>query len=171
MRIDGSSNKNDWSVEVTEMDGSLWLRSDDNGFIPDSVHFVVQSGELKSGRSTIMDRLMYRALKSTQYPDIVYTLSSTDVAGEARGDTTSWTTTGTLDLAGVTDTVGTTVRGYRDPDGRFVFTGTHTMSMKEHDITPPTAMFGALHTREFVTIVFDLVFGDGEASETTQEGL
>jgi hypothetical protein len=163
MRIDGSSNKNDWSVEVDVMEGALWLSVQEDGYVPDSVYFMVPSGELKSDVSMIMDRLMYRALKTAQHPNIVYTLGSDGLVFESATDTTIWSTTGTLDLAGVTDTLGATVSSYEDADGNYVFAGAHTMSMKEHNIKPPTAMFGALHTREHVTIVFNLLFGESEA--------
>lgn len=160
MRIDGTSNKSDWSVEVTGMQGMLWGSLNDDGVEPDSVFFVTKSGDLKSGKSTIMDRLMYKALKSTEYPEIVYTLSSSGVVSEAADDTLRWSTSGALWLAGVSDTLAATVAGFKDSDGRHVFTGAHRMSMRQHEITPPTAMFGALHTSEWVTIVFRLVFGE-----------
>lgn len=161
VRIDGTSNKSDWAVDVTEMDGTLWLLESEAGFDPDSVVFRTRSAELKSGVSPIMDRLMYRALKSSTYPDIVYTLGSAGVVRAAARDTMRWKTIGKLDLAGVTDTLSATVSGYKDAaTGRFVFAGSHRMSMREHDVTPPTALFGALHTSEWVTVSFRLVFGE-----------
>jgi hypothetical protein len=159
MRIDGTSNKSDWSVEVTNMEGLLWIE-DGDAITPDSVFFSARGEDLKSGRSTIMDRLMYEALKTDQYSDIIYTLGSSGIQTVSEdNDAASWNTIGTLELAGVRDTLGARVSGYRD-GGRYVFTGTSSMSMREHEITPPTAMFGALRTREWVTIHFNLVFGD-----------
>ena len=72
---------------------------------------------------------------------------------------------GMLDLAGVRDTLATTVVGFEDTSGHFVFSGSRRMSMRQHDIEPPTAMFGALHTSEWVTIEFELVFGDSQPTE------
>jgi hypothetical protein len=158
VKIEGTSNKSDWSVEATSMDGALWL-GDGAAIDPDSVYFTAKSEDLKSGRSTIMDRLMYDALKTDQFADIVYSLGSSGIEAISPGDTASWNTIGSLELAGVTDTLGAEVWGYRD-GSRYVFSGTSSMSMREHDITPPTAMFGALRTREWVTIHFKLVFGD-----------
>ncbi|HUF09007.1 MAG TPA: YceI family protein [Rhodothermales bacterium] len=159
LRIDGTSNKSDWTVEVTEMDGMLWLSESEAGFAPDSVYFVTRGGDMKSGVSVIMDRLMYKALKTDQHPDIVYTLGSTGISRASSDDTLRWQTTGSLWLAGEADTLSTIVTGVEEAPGRFVFTGSHRMSMREHGITPPTAMFGALHTSEWVEIVFRLVFG------------
>jgi hypothetical protein len=141
MRIWGTSNKSDWTVDVTEMTGQIWLNLSDD--------------------STIMDRLMYEALKSDEHPAISYAIGPEGVTEVgAVEDTTVWATIGTLDLAGVRDTLAASIRGYRDGEGRFVFAGSHAMSMREHDIEPPTAMFGALRTREQITISFDLVFGE-----------
>ena len=166
MRIDGTSNQSDYSLDVNEMAGTLWLSTTEDGSEPDSVFFITQSGKLKSGKSSIMDRLMYKALKSSQYPDIVYTLGSSGVIGKSIGDTLVWRTTGALYLAGVSDTLAATVAGLEESPGRFVYSGTHRMSMRQHDITPPTAMFGALHTSEWVTITFNLVFGSSEIEST-----
>lgn len=162
VRIEGTSNKSDWTVDVTEMEGMLWISNSDDGFEPDSVWFRARTEDLKSGRSSIMDRLMYRALKSDEHPDIVFTLGSSDIESLAGSDTTRWSTTGMLELAGVGDTLAATVAGYKDSNGRLVFAGSHSMSMREHDITPPTAMFGALRTREKITIQFTLVFGKAD---------
>ena len=159
LRIDGTSNKSDWTVEVTEMDGMLWLSESGIGFDPDSVYFVTRGGDMKSGVSVIMDRLMYKALKTDQHPNIVYTLGSSGICRTGSDDTLRWQTTGRLQLAGVSDTLSAIVTGVEEAPGRFVFTGSHTMSMREHGITPPTAMFGALHTSEWVTVRFRLVFG------------
>ena len=159
LRIDGTSNKSDWTVEVTEMDGMLWLSESGTGFDPDSVYFVTRGGDMKSGVSVIMDRLMYKALKTDQHPDIVYTLGSAGISRAASDDTLRWQTTGSLWLAGVADTLSMIVNGVEETPGRFVFTGSHRMSMREHGVTPPTAMFGALHTGEWVTVRFRLVFG------------
>jgi hypothetical protein len=164
VRIDGTSNKSDFSVEVADMTGKLWVVIAERGFEPDSVYFITKSGGLKSGKSSIMDRLMYKALKSTEYPDIVYQLGSSGVSdgGSKDGAQAIWNTSGTLELAGVVDTLAAAVSGVEESAGRFVFTGKHRMSMRDHGITPPTAMFGALHTSEWVMISFNLVFGEAE---------
>lgn len=161
VRIDGTSNQSDWTVDATVMSGRLWVRISEDGLDPDSVVFKVSSPELKSGRSPIMDRLMYDALNTTEHPEIAYALGPAGVEpAPAVEDTLYWNTVGLLTLVGVTDTVSTIVAGYRDADGRLVFSGTYPMSMRDYGITPPTALFGALRTREDVTIRFRLVFGD-----------
>ena len=157
--IDGTSNQSDWSVDVTQMEGAVWLSEDDGSFRPDSVFFKAPGAEMKSGKSPIMDRLMHRALKVTEHPDIVYTLGPAGIQDGEPSDTTFWHTLGSLELAGVSDSLYSIVSGYKDGD-RYVFKGAHRMSMRQHDITPPTAMFGALHTSEWVTIAFELVFGE-----------
>jgi hypothetical protein len=161
MLIEGTSNKSDWTVDVTQLEGRIWLTIEDDSFRPDSMKFSTRVEDMKSGRSSIMDRLMYDALRSDEHPEILYSIGAEGIT--ERGvveDTTVWSTIGILDLAGVRDTLSASVRGYRDGDGHFVFEGSHAMSMREHDIEPPTAMFGALRTRDQITISFDLVFGE-----------
>ena len=156
--IDGTSNKSDWTVTVTEMDGTLTL--DDSGQPARAVVTVV-ADKIESNKSKIMDRLMYRALKTQNHPTITYTLTTVD--GQ-EGD--SLATTGEVEVAGVTKPVPMKVQWENGQGGEIRVRGSHSMKMTDHGMKPPTAMFGALHTGDEVMVHFDVVFAPAASTST-----
>lgn len=157
MRIDGTSNKSDWSLTVDKVQGTVWIIDGQDGPRPDSVSFVTLPADFEGSKSTIMTRLMNDALNTSEHPEITYSVGPSGIIEAAAGDTASWHTNGFLTVSGVTDTVYATVQGFAGADDTYVFRGTHRMSMKDHGIEPPTAMFGSLRTSEWVEIEFELV--------------
>ena len=148
--IDGTSNKSDWTVTATDISGNLLLNED--GY-PSQATVVVTAETIESNKSKIMDRLMYRALKVQAHPDITYTLTASD---PPMSD--SVMTTGEVRVAGVTRSASMHVLMESREDGTVRVVGSHPMKMTDHGMKPPTAMFGALHTGNEVTVHFDVVF-------------
>ena len=149
--IDGTSNKSDWTVTATEMSGTLVLDADGN---PAQATVSVAADKIESNKSKIMDRLMYRALKTQAHPIITYTLTS--VAGADEVDSLS--TSGEVEVAGVKQSAPLKVEWLSEDAGAGRVRGSHAMKMSDHGMKPPTAMFGALHTANEVTVHFDVVF-------------
>ena len=148
--IDGTSNKSDWSVSATEMDGSVVLSDDGQ---PLQATLTVVADKIESQRSKIMDRLMYRALKTQANPLITYTMTAIEGL-----DGDSLATTGEIEVAGVSNAAPLKVQWVAEEGGAVRVRGTHTMKMTDHGMKPPTAMFGALHTGNEVLVHFDVVF-------------
>ena len=156
--VDGTSNKSDFSVNASAVEGQFGVSGSGADISVASGEIVVQSKELKGGKSTIMDRLMYDALMVDDHPTITYQLTSADKATAAASDGTfTLATTGKLTLTGTTKDVSIEVTGKPQPDGSIRFTGSHPLKMSEYGMKPPTAMFGALRTSDDVTIHFDIV--------------
>jgi len=44
------------------------------------------------------------------------------------------------------------------PDGSVLFNGTQNINMKDYDVDPPKAMFGAIKAGEEVDVIFDAKF-------------
>jgi polyisoprenoid-binding protein YceI len=151
--VDGTSNQSDWTVYAEEVEGVIALRGND----VTRVRVEVQSGKMTSNRSTIMDRLMHTALKTSQHPTIVFVLTEPAGSSGTGSGTLTMTAKGTLTLAGETQPVEMTVTGQRLDAGRIRFTGSYPLSMSDYGITPPTAMFGALRTGADVVVHFDVV--------------
>lgn len=154
--VEGTSNKNDWTVEAKELSGFVVLRADGGAVEVSEGGFRVASRSMASEHGVIMDRLMRNALRSEEHPEIVYELVGAEAAG-ADGGRTTLTTTGRLTLAGVTKEIAQTVTAERLGDGRIRFTGSHPVDMVEYGITPPTAMFGSLRTARRTTVHFELL--------------
>lgn len=151
--IDGTSNRDDWTVHAREISGSA--NASDDAIVPNELEVIVDASRIESGESTIMDRLIRQALKVSEHPTITYEL----VRAEATdGDDAVLRTTGRLTLGGVTNEIEMDVEGERSADGSLRFTGSTPLKMTDYDLTPPTAMFGALRTADDVTVHFDVTF-------------
>ncbi len=160
--IDGTSNKTPhWTVHATEMEGHVVVSTAATATDPgeQSARLQVTSKMLKSKKSSIMDRLMYDALKIKEHDHIVYEMTSVESVTATGDNTFTMETLGNLTLAGETKQIAMTVEGTMQDDGTMVFTGSHTMLMSDYKIKPPTAMFGALHTGDEVVVHAELVAG------------
>ncbi len=167
MWIDGTSNKSDWTVTATEMTGHVTLNPTADTLQFEETRVVVASKKIVSNKSTIMDRLMYKALKATQHPQIEYALTSATVTAMA-GDSFTVDAVGNLMLAGVTKEITMPVEGKKLADGQYRFTGSYTLLMTDYKMRPPTAMFGALRTGDEVIVNFDLTLGPEMPKSGTQ---
>jgi polyisoprenoid-binding protein YceI len=154
--IDGTSNRDDWTVTAEQFEGHVTLNNNEGG-TPEilEARLLVKAQEMSGGRSSIMDRLMRDALKAQQHPDIEFNLTGVETDGNP--DNFTVTTTGDLTLAGVTRTIEVPLEGTSLGNGSYQFTGSYTLNMTDYDMSPPTAMFGALVTGEEVVVNFDIV--------------
>jgi len=158
--IDGTSNKTpEWTVHATELEGHVTMNPAATAADPgvESAMLKVTSKMIKSKKSSIMDRLMYDALKVKQHEHVVFDLTSVESVTANGADGFTMETRGNLTLAGQTKQIAMTVMGTMQADGTVVFTGSHTMLMSDYKIKPPTAMFGALHTGDEVVVHAELV--------------
>ena len=153
--IEGTSNRSDWVVHANEM--SAQATPSEASVAPSTLELTVTTAEIKSGSSTIMDRLMHEALNVAEHPTATYELVRAEPAGDA-----VLTTTGQLTLAGVTNEIEMQVESERGEDGSVRFTGTTPLKMSDYGMQPPTAMFGALRTGDDVTVHFDVAFVPAE---------
>ncbi len=156
--IDGTSNKNDWTVEASEMSGSFEL---EDGRVV-SAQFSVAAASIKGSSGVIMNRLISKALKTAAHPQITYVLTEV-VDSEAVEGGTRLSTKGTLTIAGVEQEIEMDVM-VSEADDLVRFVGEHPVSMPDYQMKPPTAFFGALHVGKDVVVRFDVVAGpSGEA--------
>lgn len=154
--VEGTSNKSDWSVKATELTGFVVLQLRQDELEVSSGSFTVPAKKIESEQGVIMDRLMHGALEANEHPTIVYQLDSATVTAAAEGAFTLGTT-GQVTIAGVSRPVREPVRAERLADGTLRFTGSHAVLMRDHGMTPPTAMFGTLRTGNRVVVHFELL--------------
>jgi polyisoprenoid-binding protein YceI len=155
--VDGTSTRDDWTVNAAEVSGSVSLADPASGEIRvQAGRFEVPAAKLQGGRSAIMDRLMHGALKAGEHPTITYQFvsGSTTPAGANRYNIA---TKGLLTLAGVTKEIDGAVVAERLANGTIRFTGSYPLLMTDYEITPPTAMLGALRTGDRVVVNFELL--------------
>jgi polyisoprenoid-binding protein YceI len=154
--VEGTSNRDDWTVNAAEVAGFVSLVEGGGSLQVEEGRFDIPSAKMQGGRSAIMDRLMHGALKSSVHPTITYRFMSGSASADGAA-TYNVATKGELTLAGVTREIEGPVVAERLADGSIRFTGSHPLLMSEYEITPPTAMLGALRTGDRVVVHFELV--------------
>jgi polyisoprenoid-binding protein YceI len=104
-----------------------------------------------------LDKNLWKALKSEQYPGIEFRLASyaLEPAGGA-SDTMRVRAEGTLEVAGVAQPLPLEVIAVRG-DGGVVLEGTSAIRMSDFGVKPPRLMLGALRVGDRVTIRYHLV--------------
>ena len=158
MWIEGTSNKSDWTVNASELTGFVMTdvgASAENPGIQ-KTEISVPSAKIASNKSSIMDRLMKKALKVQQHSEITYVLKSAELESATESGYTL-KTMGDLTLAGVTNEIAMDIEGAMEGEGQMRFKGSHTMLMSDYDIDRPTAMYGSLRTGDEVVVYFDLL--------------
>ena len=157
--ISGDSNRSFWIVELDDFSGWIDLSVDEAGsFYVHGAELTVAARKIKSDRGIIMNRLMYRALKTNEHETITYILASAERVEGASADSVYFATVGNLTLAGITNEIEFVIASARSED-TYYFRGVYPMKMTEYGMEPPVAMFGALHTRDDVTVHFEWVVG------------
>jgi hypothetical protein len=168
VQIDGTSNLHDWSIKGTVIDGYIDVNETcrfnlameklpDVGKVKVSLktHVEIPVKSLKSGHSG-MDDNTYKALRSRQYPKIIYDMEKVSVKTLPKlpNLTAEFDTVGRLSIAGVTRTLTIPVTVKALEDQQFEISGSTTMKMTDFGVTPPTAIFGLLRTGDQITIHF-----------------
>ncbi len=153
MHIEGTSTLHDWTSEVEIVRGQGKFTLEGNklaGISGLKISIVVKS--IKSGKGAMMDNNTYKALKASQYPEIIYELQSVQVLPDQK-----LSALGKLTIGGVSKTTKMEV-GYQVEAGKLSIKGEMPIVMQEFNIDPPTAMMGTIKTGEEVTVVFNAVF-------------
>jgi len=146
----GTSSLHDWESKVEDVKGSATFTIEDGVVtaIPE-MDITIKAESIESGKSK-MNSLTYEALKTDNFPNILFTLSEVK---EITGNKVI--VSGDLMIAGVKRKVS--VQGIMDSEGKMItITGAKKIDMTEFDIEPPTAMFGAITVGKDVNILFTL---------------
>lgn len=155
--IQGTSTLHEWESDITNVmfKGSLYKE----GKILKSIKNVevkvpVQSIKSKEGR--IMDNKTYDAFKSEKNPFIIYTFNSALAKIDTKNQV-SVEATGNLTMAGVTKPIALNATGKMMDNGDLQLSISKKLKMTEFQMTPPTAMMGAIKVGDEVTVNFNLV--------------
>lgn len=165
MQIEGTSNVHDWTAEVEQMDFNIEfnapaLQSDSPSNPVEDLSLTIPVDNIESGKGG-MNRKMHGALKKDDHPSITFNLISSELVNNSPGSSFELDVTGTLTVAGVEKEINFPVEGTIEDDGTYRFTGQYETDMREFDVEPPSAMFGAVRSGEMITISFELFFQEG----------
>ena len=153
--VTGGSSLHDWTVttsEVLSFPEILNLSSED-GFSVQSFAFKVEVDQMDGGRGASMNKKIKDALKSREHPYVSF--EQTGRGEMVMNDSGGFTmhVAGELSVAGVVRPVEVKVEGIME-DGRLVLEGVQPLLMSDFDITPPSAMFGQIKTKDDIEVHF-----------------
>jgi len=160
MKLSGTSTLHKWAMDAKNFSGQAQFgfnsgnASQLNSLKSLTFSLVVQ--DLKSGDKGL-DKNAYKALKTGQYKDIDYKLSSATVS-PGKGNKYLLKTKGDLTIAGVTKEVDMDVYCVVNPDATVTCTGSDKLVMTNYKVKPPTFMLGAMKTGDAITLNFTLVY-------------
>jgi hypothetical protein len=180
--LEGSSNVTGWRCRGTAMeaemvvnasaehindvidrieDGNIavWMSEPARGRFPaPEFHLRIPVTPFHCG-NRIMEGDMRRALKAAVHPRVEFTFRG--LQGGIRHDLDSGLyharISGDLSLAGRTRTIDVAVSAERVSRRSFRIRAVLSLQMTDFDVTPPTALFGAIRARDALTVSFDLM--------------
>jgi hypothetical protein len=168
VQLNGTSNLHDWTIKGTVIQGYVDVNETcrlnpkvqelsglDQVMASVKTHVEIPIPSLKSGHSG-MDKNTYKALKSEQYPRIIFNLEQISIRTQPQPPrmTATFDTVGRLSVAGATRRMPMTVTAEPLDDKQFRVSGELTIRMTDFGINPPTALFGTLKTGNQLTIQF-----------------
>ena len=152
MTIEGTSTIHDWSSDVTQLTGQAVISTDGNQVTGlKKLDMSIPVASIKGDRSG-MDPKTYEALKKDKFPTIKFDLGKIENI-----DGKTVLASGTLTIAGVSRNVDLKAN-YQESGDKISFSGEKAIKMTDFNVTPPTAMFGAIKSGDDITIKFDVVF-------------
>ncbi len=167
VRIDGSGNVHDWTVEGQIIAGALEIDSDflnepqkaaAGSKLNAKVDANIPVRSIKSGKS-LMDDVMHDAMHQKEHPKIEYHLKELIVkaAPKSAEGPFEFDSVGDLSVSGKTNTIKMPVRMERLDKARMKTTGTTSLKMTSFGIKPPAPKIalGAIHTDDDVKITFE----------------
>ena len=165
--VDGTSNNTpEWTVYATELSGELTLGTgaDEAAVHPrvESVRLVVPMRMIKSNKSSLMDRTMYKAMLVDQHPEVIFELTAVESITADTDSASTLEVAGSLTLGPATNEVRFPVSATLREDGIVSFAGNHSLLLSDYGLQAPTAMFGALRTGDEVTVRAELLIGPVE---------
>lgn len=155
--IEGTSNVQSWTAEVQKVSGTFSVTVE-NGVIQglSQVDLQMDANSIKGSEGRRMDSKIYDALDTSSHPSITFTLRDVTSLAEAPGSYRI-ASRGVLTIAGVSRVVNLNTVGRVLPNGEMEFSGTQTIKMSDHRVSPPTALLGALKTGDEVTLNYKVV--------------
>lgn len=157
MKLSGTSTLHNWVMTAQTPAGSAkFIVTGTSLMSIGALDFSLPVEDLKS-KETTMDNNAYKALKSGQYKNIVYTLTSANVS-PLLDSKQAIKTMGRLSIAGVTKEISMDVYCQVNTDKTVACAGSKKMAMTEYQVKPPEFLLGVMKTGDEITLDFNLLF-------------
>lgn len=150
--VSGTSTLHDWDMKASKGDCEAVFTVNASGHLTalTSLSFVTPAEGLKS-EHTGMDKNAYKALKTSQNPNITYTLTSATISPDG-----TIKCMGKLTIAGTTNNADLIASYKLNADKSITVSGNKKISMKDFKMEPPTFMMGTIKTGNDVVLKFSL---------------
>jgi polyisoprenoid-binding protein YceI len=160
MKLSGTSTLHKWDMNAQKFTGDAAFGfkpgSDDKLTSLKSLNFSLVVANLQSGEKGL-DKNAYKALKTDQYKNILYKLSSATVS-PSNNNKYLIKTAGSLSIAGTTKAVTMDVYCTINKDATVTCTGSDKLKMTDYQVKPPSFMMGAMKTGDDITLDFTMVY-------------
>ncbi len=166
MSITGTSTIHDWTSKVDTLEADMIFNKmvenkniTASGKLIESLQLRVPVKSIISPHGQVMDNKTYEALRSDDYPKILFVLKDDKITAVTDPAANKFTIniSGNLTIAGNTRDVTLELSGQKLPGNSFHFDGDYSLKMSDYNITPPTAMFGQIVTGDKVTLAFNFL--------------
>ncbi|MFV8225072.1 YceI family protein [Christiangramia aquimixticola] len=155
LTVDGTSNIHDWQLQAVNISGVIDVEfSDENFGKITRLEVTVPSEGLKSGKKS-MDKNIYKALHTTQYPEICFRLKSVKKFEKVSANNYHILLEGFLKIAGTERLIQVPVNLTQDKNNHNI-SGELALNMTDYKIEPPSALFGTIKTGDRVVVKFEL---------------
>ncbi|MCD4791896.1 MAG: YceI family protein [Bacteroidales bacterium] len=153
--VSGSSNLHDWTATVGTATGNCKVDTTDLISEIKDISIVIDVQTLKSSKGGIMDSKMYNALKTEQYPKMIFKSVQSKILSKTTG-ITQVSISGNLTIAGKTQKIEVTGFCQLLQGGLFLTMGSKKLKMSDFGVEPPNAMLGTLKTDDEISISFKI---------------
>jgi polyisoprenoid-binding protein YceI len=154
--LSGTSNLQDWVMISKEASGSAVIdMKDDKIYSISQLQISIPAESLKSNKPG-MDRIAFKAMRTNNYPTILYTLKEV-VRMVSNGNEIEMKVRGQLILSGIERELEMTVKGTVKYN-HIIFEGSAPVRMTDHNIEPPVALFGTVKTADETSVYFKINF-------------
>ena len=155
LSVSGTSSLHDWSVDATEMNDLLQeLSMSDGKLTIDAFQISIPVASLDGGKGGMKSKLQ-KALKESEYPDIIFELQEQTVIDVADDETDS--IEGLLTITDKSKTIDLDLNVSISNDV-ITLSGNEAMKMTDFDIDPPKALFGQIKTHDDIVVSFELSY-------------
>jgi polyisoprenoid-binding protein YceI len=174
VRVDGTSTAHDWEMEGGMIGGFIEFGSGvtlektqaapgglQGDKIPAKAHVIIPIGTIHSKAEhlpEVMDDLMQKNMKASEFPRIEFTLSDLTFKGpHTAGKPFDFDVTGDLVIAGATNKITFPITIEPLDEGKIKISGSAPVKMTAYGITPPAPALaiGTLKCGDDVKILFD----------------
>ncbi|GGX11137.1 YceI family protein [Aquimarina muelleri] len=159
MKLKGTSTMHDWEMDAITATGEarFTFKTTDEKELTSlkSLTFNLIVKDLKSD-SKELDKNAYKALKTNEFKDIYYTLSTSTLSPQK--ESYLFKTNGKLTVAGVTKDIAMDMHVVVSSNNTIICKGSYKLKMSDYGVEPPSFMMGIMKTGDDTTLDFTVTY-------------